>query len=165
MTVITSTTINFDGISSGVAQSGFTDASGAWRASNAWSFSSPNSYTDTTPTDGQITVYTGLSPAAEADMCAQVLQPFNNVAGKGDAIGVGLRLSSGGTNGYFVQPNPTTNQYYILKLSSGAISALAGPTALPMSISNGQVLACKGQVQGTQISAKFWIAGTAEPAS
>jgi hypothetical protein len=111
---------------------------------------------DQTWSSGEICLYTAGS--AKADAAMQISQ----VVQSGPNMGLVLRASDDGQNGYFVLPNFTNGNTYFFKRVAGAYTELAiVPTNL--TFANGDIVHIRAETIGTTIHWKTWKATDLEP--
>jgi hypothetical protein len=149
---------NFDSTAVGSLPLGWTAKLGnAWAVTSAAFVSSPNGLTSTSG-DGAWITYTG--GGALLDMEAR----FDwNPHATDSALGVVVRGSTDGQNGYFVNPSASTNlngSWTIYKTVGGAFTQLSSFNLLSSITGNVSV---RIRVQGTTINANVWPYGTTEP--
>jgi hypothetical protein len=158
------TFINFDGSNVGSLPAGFANTSmvpghpGNYKVGNAGAISSPNSLYDASGNTEGSALWTNFLAADQAIQFDQI------VSLSGGVMSPLIRMSSNGKTGYGALISWSgLSVKFVLINPNGAIATLASP-AIP-AYPNGAQVTVKLQIQGTTLSFKSWVTGTAEPAS
>lgn len=161
-------TNNFDSETTGTLPTGWANVGSAdfkVRASDALSGS--KAFGDPSYSAGEMAVYTGIS--AQADLIGQISQRVNlDGSNHGANLGITLRMSSDGQNGYFFLPDWATGgaqpKVFLFKRVSGSFTLLNG-TDHGLTLVDGDFVWFKAEANGTTLRWKAWKNGTSEPGS
>ena len=165
-------TQNFDSLTAGAAVSGFTNTGTcSWVVGTTTPVSSPNSFGPATSSAGNAcgeAVYTGGPSLADSQLYLDTFATFDST-GHSFQPGFVFR-SDGGLNGVILlaQWVTTTNSATQLKVTpfkevAGAYTGGTAVTISGLTISSGEQLSFRVQLQGTTWSLRVWQFGTTEP--
>lgn len=152
----------FDATTAGALPSGWASVSGAWKANTAAPTTTNHTKTfgDTSNTNLDIAVYTGMS--AVADMSVKATQQVSVQAG---FIGIGVRGNASGSNGYlancYALSGTVTCSVY--KLISGAFTLISSNVAAYTYTGGSTQMNVAVSVVGSTINVTAWPAGSAQP--